>query len=75
MLVTPRVPLDAGGASDKASERGRRERVQRVRRRKHAGSWLRTSGVNTSGAAEEEMTFDRLGKMVRPGTFGKIKVG
>ena len=38
-------------------------------------SWLRTNGVNTNGAAAKEMNFDRLGKKVRPGTFGNIKVG
>ena len=37
--------------------------------------WLRTNGVNTNGAAAKVMNFDRLGKKVRPGTFGKIKVG
>ena len=37
--------------------------------------WLRTIGVNTNGAAAKVMNFDRLGKKVRPGTFGKIKVG
>ena len=36
---------------------------------------LRTSGVHTTGAAAKVMNFDRLGKKVRPGTFGKIKVG
>ena len=33
--------------------------------------WLRTDGVNTKGAAAKAMNFDRLGKKVRPGTFGK----
>ena len=37
--------------------------------------WLRTNGVNTNGAGAKVMSFDRLGKKVRPGTFGKIKVG
>ena len=37
--------------------------------------WLRTNGVKTNGAAAKVMIFDRLGKKVRPGTFGKIKVG
>ena len=36
---------------------------------------LRTNRVNTDGAAAETMNFDRLGGKVRPGTFGKIKVG
>ena len=36
---------------------------------------LRTSGVSTSGAAAKVMNFDRLGKKVRPGTFGNIKLG
>ena len=37
--------------------------------------WLRTTGVNATGAAAKVWTFDRLGENVRPGTFGKIKVG
>ena len=37
--------------------------------------WLRTNGVSTNGAAAKVMNFDRLGKKVRPGTFGNIKVG
>ena len=37
--------------------------------------WLRTNKVNANGAAAKEIDFDRLGKKVRPGTFGKIKVG
>ena len=39
---------------------------------------MRTNGVNTvntNGAAAKVMNFDRLRKKVRPGTFGKIKVG
>ena len=36
--------------------------------------WLRTNGVNTNGAAAEVMNIDRLGKKVRPVTFGEIKV-
>ena len=39
-----------------------------------ASLWLRTNGVNTSGAAAKVMNFDRLGKKVRPGTL-EIKVG
>ena len=35
--------------------------------------WLRTNGVDTNGAAAEVMVFDRLGKKVRPGTFGEYK--
>ena len=38
-------------------------------------AWLRTNGVNTNGAAAKVMNFDRLGKKVRPGTFGKIQIG
>ena len=34
------------------------------------GTWLRTNGVNIDGAAAKVMIFDRLGKKVRPGTFG-----
>ena len=37
--------------------------------------WLRTNGVNTDGAATKVTNLDRLGKKVRPGTFGKVKVG
>ena len=37
--------------------------------------WLRTNGVNTNGAAAKAINFDRLGKKLTPGTFGKIKVG
>ena len=33
---------------------------------------LRTNGVNTHGAAAKVLSFDRLGKKVRPGTIGKI---
>ena len=36
---------------------------------------LRTNGVDTNGAAAMVMTFDRLWKKVRPGTFGKIQMG
>ena len=39
-------------------------------------SWLRTNGVNTNlGRRKQVRSFDRLGKKVRPGTFGKMKVG
>ena len=38
-------------------------------------NWLRTNGVNTNGATAKVMNFDRLGKKVRPGTFGEINVG
>ena len=37
--------------------------------------WLRTNGVNTNGAAAKVRDVDWLWKKVRPGTFGKIKVG
>ena len=36
---------------------------------------LRTNGFNTNGAAANVMNFDRLGKKVRPGTFGNIQIG
>ena len=36
---------------------------------------LRRNGVNTNGAAAKVIRFERLGEKVRPGTFGKIKVG
>ena len=36
---------------------------------------LRRDGVSTSGAAAKVMNFDGLGKMVHPGTSGKIKAG
>ena len=42
---------------------------------KHSLFWLRTNGVNTNGAAAKVVNFDRLGKKVCPGTFGRIKVG
>ena len=42
---------------------------------KPIASWLRTNGVNTNGAAAKVINLDRLAKRVRPGTFGKIKVG
>ena len=38
-------------------------------------AWLRTTGVNTDGAAAKVMTFDRLGEMVHTGTLGNIEVG
>ena len=37
--------------------------------------WLRTNGVNTNGTAAKVMIFGGLGKKVRPGTSGNIKVG
>ena len=37
--------------------------------------WSRTNGVDTNRAAAKVMNFDRLGKKVHPGTFGKTKVG
>ena len=37
--------------------------------------WLRTNGVSTNGATAKVISFGRLGKKVRPGTFGKIEVG
>ena len=43
--------------------------------RQRRRSWLWTNGDNTYGAAAKVMNFDRLGKKVRPGTFGKIKAG
>ena len=41
----------------------------------HINVWLRTNGVNTNGAAAKVMNLERLGKKVRPGTSGNIKVG
>ena len=41
----------------------------------HFFMWLRRNGVNTHGAAANINMCDRLGKKVRPGTFGKIQVG
>ena len=32
-------------------------------------------GSTLMGGAAKVINFDRLGKMVRPGTFGKIQVG
>ena len=37
--------------------------------------WLRTHGINMNGAAAKVCVFVRLGKKVRPGTFGSITVG
>ena len=37
--------------------------------------WLRTKGVNISRATAKVTYFDRLGKKIRPGTFGEIQVG
>ena len=37
--------------------------------------WLRTNEVTTNGAAAKVRDLDRFGNNVRPGTFGKIKVG
>ena len=37
--------------------------------------WLRTNGVNTDGAAAIVTNFDRLGRKVRSGTSGEIRVG
>ena len=37
--------------------------------------WLRTNGVSTNEDAAKAISVDRLGKKVRPDTFGKIKVG
>ena len=34
-----------------------------------------SNGVHTNGAAAKEMTFVRLGKKIRPVTFGDIQVG
>ena len=57
-------------------------RAREVRAAGHRGAageerepWLRTNGVDTNGAAARGMKFDRLRNEVRPGTFGKIKVG
>ena len=36
---------------------------------------LRTNGVDTDGPAAKVIIFEGLGEKVRPGTFGKIKVG
>ena len=50
-----------------ASSRHRNQRSAAI-------AWLRTNAVNINGAAKV-MNFDRLGKKVRPGTFGNIQVG
>ena len=52
-----------------------RERARESERERERTSWLRTKGVDTNGAAAKVMNFGRSGKKVRPGTFGKIKVG
>ena len=61
------VPVD-GEAADLAAVQARAVLDEEVPR-------LRTTGVNTNGAAAKVMVFDRLGKKVLPGTFGKIKLG
>ena len=46
------------------------------RTRPHDGKnlfWLRTNGVNTNGAAEKEMNFDRLGKRYALALLGRQK--
>ena len=40
-----------------------------------AAVFLQLLGCGQMGAAAEVMNFDSVGKKVRPGTFGKIKVG
>ena len=40
-----------------------------------ASPWLWANGVNANWAAAKVTNFGRLGEKVRPGTFGKIKVG
>ena len=39
------------------------------------GGWLRTTGVNTNGAAAKVNMFDKLWKKVGPGTVRKITIG
>ena len=36
---------------------------------------ISSAGDNTGGSAAKVINFDRLGKKVRPGTLGEIKVG
>ena len=70
------VPAAPGAASPGAcapSPAGRAARALAERSRRFL--WSRTNGVNTIGAAAKVTNFDRLGKKVRPGTVGKIKVG
>ena len=38
-------------------------------------SWLPTNGVDTNGATAEVIDFLQIGKNIRPGTLGNIKVG
>ena len=54
-------------ASDRAS-------CHATQRRAGLAFWLRTNGVNTTGVAAKVMNSDRLGKKVRPGTFGNIAI-
>ena len=64
----------AGGTAEAGKAR-KTQRCRKPREREVEGQWLRTTGVDTNGAAAKVMHFDRLRKKVRPGTFGKIKVG
>ena len=68
-------PLPGGRLSPSARPTPRSAAVSAVASRMADPIWLRTNGLNTNGAAAKIMNFDRLGKNVRPGTFGKIKVG
>ena len=39
-------------------------------RKDGVGSWSRTNGVNTNGAAAKVINCDRLGKKAHPALFG-----
>ena len=64
----------AAGLSEPSPPRQDTTRAPHTATWRAGGLWLRTNGVNTNGAAATVMNFDRLGKNIRPGTFGKIKV-
>ena len=67
------APISSAYATASAASRGSMPASSRSSAMGANACWLRTNGVDTNGAAAEVMHFDRLGKKVRPGTFGKIK--
>ena len=55
---------ESGGIMSEGDKQGE---LERERERE---SWMQTNGVNANRAAAKVNNFDRLGKKVRPGTFG-----
>ena len=64
-MVPPELPLQT---AERVASRTRCSSLKSHLPASDRLTWLRTNEVNTSGAA------DKLGKEVRPGTFGKIRV-